>query len=215
MQPCVSDRCTQNPSLARGESCTAGRSPSDHAFVEIDRRQRELHLAAARDTAAVAPRADLRTFGHCFDDRARSKSARHRIVRFCRPERFVLRPSRARSRVGANMTTMSGIAAIFTAVQTRTVSWARALLHWESMLRFLLMVAVVGACGSVDTNIEDQITIEQGVYGLLISAATRRAAKINPRPAKRSSPSTRWRERTVLASEERRRWRLSDGPRRR
>jgi hypothetical protein len=37
------------------------------------------------------------------------------------------------------------------------------------MLRYLLMVAVVGGCGSVDTNIEDQITIEQGVYGLLIS----------------------------------------------
>jgi hypothetical protein len=37
------------------------------------------------------------------------------------------------------------------------------------MLRYLLMVAVVGACGSVDTDIEDQITIEQGVYGLLIS----------------------------------------------
>ena len=37
------------------------------------------------------------------------------------------------------------------------------------MLRYLLMVAVVGACGSVDTDIEDQITIDQGVYGLLIS----------------------------------------------
>ncbi|HEY5926914.1 MAG TPA: hypothetical protein VIV11_34745 [Kofleriaceae bacterium] len=38
------------------------------------------------------------------------------------------------------------------------------------MLRYLLMVAVLGACGgSVDTDIEDQITIEQGIYGLLIS----------------------------------------------
>ena len=37
------------------------------------------------------------------------------------------------------------------------------------MLRYLLMVAVLGACGTVDTDIEDQITIEQGVYGLLIS----------------------------------------------
>jgi hypothetical protein len=37
------------------------------------------------------------------------------------------------------------------------------------MLRYLLMVAVVGACGSVDMDIEDQITIKQGVYGLLIS----------------------------------------------
>jgi hypothetical protein len=37
------------------------------------------------------------------------------------------------------------------------------------MLRYLLMVAVVGACASVDTDIEDQITIKQGVYGLLIS----------------------------------------------
>jgi hypothetical protein len=37
------------------------------------------------------------------------------------------------------------------------------------MLRYLLMVTLVGACGSVDTDIEDQITIEQGLYGLLIS----------------------------------------------
>jgi len=38
------------------------------------------------------------------------------------------------------------------------------------MLRYSLMVAVLGACGdSLDTSIEDQITIEQGVYGLLIS----------------------------------------------
>ena len=38
------------------------------------------------------------------------------------------------------------------------------------MLRYLLMAAVLGACGgSVDTSIEDQITIDQGVYGLLIS----------------------------------------------
>jgi hypothetical protein len=37
------------------------------------------------------------------------------------------------------------------------------------MLRFVLIAMFVGACGSVDTYIEDQITIEQGVYGLLIS----------------------------------------------
>jgi hypothetical protein len=38
------------------------------------------------------------------------------------------------------------------------------------MLRYLLMALVVGACGgSVDHDIEDRITIEQGVYGLLIS----------------------------------------------
>ena len=38
------------------------------------------------------------------------------------------------------------------------------------MLRFLLIAALVAACGgSVDTDIEDRITIEQGVYGLLIS----------------------------------------------
>ena len=37
------------------------------------------------------------------------------------------------------------------------------------MLRYLLMVAVLGACGSVDHDIEDQVTIEQGVYGLLIA----------------------------------------------
>ena len=37
------------------------------------------------------------------------------------------------------------------------------------MLRYLLMAALLGACGSLDTHIEDQITIEQGVYGLLIS----------------------------------------------
>jgi hypothetical protein len=38
------------------------------------------------------------------------------------------------------------------------------------MFRYFLMVALVGACGgSVDTEIEDEITIEQGVYGLLIS----------------------------------------------
>jgi len=37
------------------------------------------------------------------------------------------------------------------------------------MLRYLLMMLAIGACGSVDDDIEDQITIEQGVYGLLIS----------------------------------------------
>jgi hypothetical protein len=43
------------------------------------------------------------------------------------------------------------------------------LLLYSPMLRYLLMVSVLGACGSVDTDIEDQITIDQGVYGLLIS----------------------------------------------
>lgn len=33
----------------------------------------------------------------------------------------------------------------------------------------VLLVAVLGACGGLDRNIEDQITIDQGVYGLLIS----------------------------------------------
>lgn len=37
------------------------------------------------------------------------------------------------------------------------------------MLRYLLMTVALGACGSLDDNIEDQVTIEQGVYGLLIS----------------------------------------------
>ena len=36
-------------------------------------------------------------------------------------------------------------------------------------MRFLLGILVIGACGSVDHDIEDRITIEQGVYGLLIS----------------------------------------------
>ena len=40
------------------------------------------------------------------------------------------------------------------------------------MLRYSLIVvafAGLGGCASLDQNIEDQITIEQGVYGLLIS----------------------------------------------
>jgi hypothetical protein len=37
------------------------------------------------------------------------------------------------------------------------------------MLRYFPMVLVLGACGGLDHDIEDQITIEQGVYGLLIS----------------------------------------------
>jgi hypothetical protein len=37
------------------------------------------------------------------------------------------------------------------------------------MLRFFLAMLAVSACGSVDHDIEDQITIDQGVYGLLIS----------------------------------------------
>ena len=37
------------------------------------------------------------------------------------------------------------------------------------MLRYLLMVLAIGACGSVDHDIEDRVTIEQGVYGLLIA----------------------------------------------
>lgn len=37
-------------------------------------------------------------------------------------------------------------------------------------MRFWLMALVVGAgCTGVDRDIEDQITIEQGVYGLLIA----------------------------------------------
>ena len=37
------------------------------------------------------------------------------------------------------------------------------------MLRYSLMLIALGACVGVDRNIEDQITIEQGVYGLLIA----------------------------------------------
>lgn len=37
------------------------------------------------------------------------------------------------------------------------------------MLRSLLTVLALGACGGLDHDIEDQITIEQGVYGLLIA----------------------------------------------
>jgi hypothetical protein len=37
------------------------------------------------------------------------------------------------------------------------------------MLRYFPMVLALAACGAVDHDIEDQITIEQGVYGLLIS----------------------------------------------
>lgn len=33
----------------------------------------------------------------------------------------------------------------------------------------VLLIAALGACGGLDRNIEDQITIDQGVYGLLIS----------------------------------------------
>lgn len=36
-------------------------------------------------------------------------------------------------------------------------------------MRCWLMALVVAGCAGVDRNIEDQITIEQGVYGLLIS----------------------------------------------
>jgi hypothetical protein len=38
------------------------------------------------------------------------------------------------------------------------------------MRRSLLVIALLAVgCGGVDQNIEDQITIEQGVYGLLIA----------------------------------------------
>ena len=37
------------------------------------------------------------------------------------------------------------------------------------MLRYFLLVFAIGACGGLDHNIEDRVTIEQGVYGLLIS----------------------------------------------
>ncbi len=37
------------------------------------------------------------------------------------------------------------------------------------MLRYSLMLLALGACGGLDHDIEDRITIEQGVYGLLIS----------------------------------------------
>lgn len=36
-------------------------------------------------------------------------------------------------------------------------------------MRFVLLTLLAVGCTGVDRNIEDQITIEQGVYGLLIS----------------------------------------------
>src|SRR3954468_16202504 len=36
-------------------------------------------------------------------------------------------------------------------------------------MRFVLLTLLAVGCGSVDRDIEDQITIDQGVYGLLIS----------------------------------------------
>lgn len=36
-------------------------------------------------------------------------------------------------------------------------------------MRCWLIALVVAGCGGVDRNIEDQITIDQGVYGLLIA----------------------------------------------
>jgi len=36
-------------------------------------------------------------------------------------------------------------------------------------MRYVLLAVLAGACGGVDRSIEDQITIQQGVYGLLIS----------------------------------------------
>jgi hypothetical protein len=38
-----------------------------------------------------------------------------------------------------------------------------------AMLRHLLLAVAIGACGGLDTDIEDQITIQQGVYGLLVA----------------------------------------------
>lgn len=37
------------------------------------------------------------------------------------------------------------------------------------MLRYLLVAVAIGACAGIDHDIEHRITIEQGVYGLLIS----------------------------------------------
>ena len=45
----------------------------------------------------------------------------------------------------------------------------------------VLLIGVLGACGGLDRNIEDQITIDQGVYGLLISGCD--VSGCNDRPA--------------------------------
>ena len=36
-------------------------------------------------------------------------------------------------------------------------------------MRYWLFARVVAGCGGLDRNIEDEITIQQGVYGLLVS----------------------------------------------
>ena len=45
----------------------------------------------------------------------------------------------------------------------------------------VLLIAVLGACGGLDRDIEDQVTIDQGVYGLLIAGCD--TAGCNDQPA--------------------------------
>jgi hypothetical protein len=47
-------------------------------------------------------------------------------------------------------------------------------------MRFCLIALVVTACGGVDSNIEDQIDIDQGVYGLLISGCDTAGCRDQP-----------------------------------
>lgn len=48
-------------------------------------------------------------------------------------------------------------------------------------MRLCLMALVVAGCGGFDRDIEDQITIDQGIYGLLISGCD--TAGCNDQPA--------------------------------
>ena len=49
------------------------------------------------------------------------------------------------------------------------------------MLRFLLTVSLLAACGdSIDMDIEGRVTIDQGVYGLLISGCDTSGCKDQP-----------------------------------
>jgi hypothetical protein len=80
------------------------------------------------------------------------------------------------------MTILSGFTGFFTV----TVSEPRQLGgHADccvtGQMRLWLMALVVAGCGGVDRDIEDQITIEQGVYGLLIAGCD--TAGCNDQPA--------------------------------
>src|SRR5688572_11422719 len=71
-----------------------------------------------------------------------------------------------------------------TTVRVSTGSYTGTLLaakrtHMRSWLMALLMAPVMG-CGGVDRDIEDQITIEQGVYGLLVSGCETSGCNAQP-----------------------------------